>query len=684
MTKKLTWEQKTIVNHNTGHALVKAVPGSGKTTTLVKRIERLIKSGTDPRSILILMYNKSAQISFADKLKIVLKSKNIPEVRTFHSLALKIVTYAERRQIIEKKKLITSDNPYYETLVKEAYRRGFEYEDNYIAPNAIEDFELFISRCRADAVTSADVATDPTFSNIKRELILSFIHYSELLEKNNLRTFDDYLIESASVLRNYPSIGTHFRHIIVDEYQDVNLVQHSIIRYLSKPDTSVMAVGDVNQCIYEWRGARPDFIDGLFEKHFDNTKIFQLSCTFRFGHQLSLIANSVIRRNSTKLNRLCVSHPSTPKTKVKIHVDNSLFKVLTDISVEKGTLAILARTKASLAEAEVVLRLCGLPYRYLNGSASLHNRSEIGMLVVGILLSLYGDLQLLECHPSRQALIYGFLREVGFRWQKGQFKAALNGLMVTRTPDIIAVLGALFNDDISSQHQKDHLKKLSSICQKGSETTLAYDVLVQLKNAGFINNNGSEGITRKGANDKQRGAVKIEALLKSTKIDSKRFLELILHPTDTISTNCEPFILSTLHGSKGLEWDNLVLFGLNDEEYPGEIVDDKYDIIQKNSAPEDDFSIEEDRRLFYVGITRAKRILTLVVPHDDGLNRWLDNGWDSTPKKSPIATRFIYEAGCTACKVTSDIIYANEVETRKSELTKFHQWYLKDFQRLKV
>ncbi|MBS9764822.1 UvrD-helicase domain-containing protein, partial [Pseudomonas mosselii] len=163
-------------------------------------------------------------------------------------------------------------------------------------------------------VTPVDAANDPTFSNIKREFIHAYGRYCELLEENSLRTFDDCLIEAVALLRNDSSLGAHFKHIIVDEYQDVNLIQHDMTRLLSKSDTSVMAVGDVNQCIYEWRGARPDFIGGLFERHYPNTKVFQLSCTFRFGHELSLMANSVIRRNSTKLTKLCVSHPSTPKT----------------------------------------------------------------------------------------------------------------------------------------------------------------------------------------------------------------------------------------------------------------------------------------------------------------------------------------------------------------------------------
>ncbi|NNJ08531.1 ATP-dependent helicase, partial [Streptomyces sp. PKU-MA01144] len=102
-----------------------------------------------------------------------------------------------------------------------------------------------------------------------------------------------------------------------------------------------------------------------------------------------------------------------------------------------------------------------------------------------------------------------------------------------------------------------------------------------------------------------------------------------------------------------------------------------------NTPPTEEV-IEEERRLFYVGITRTKQQLNLVVPLDEGLARWLKNRWDSTPKKSPIATRFVYEAGWTACAVTSDAIYKSTVEKQKADFSKFHQWYLRDLQRLKV
>ncbi|MBQ0759793.1 MAG: ATP-dependent helicase [Zhongshania sp.] len=678
--KSLTWEQAKIVSHEHGHALIKAVPGSGKTTTLVKRVERLVKAGVDRRSILILQYNKSAQLSFKNKLKIALNSDDVPEVRTFHSLAFEIVRRGEKQKIIKRKTLLRPEDPRYSNLINEAYQAGFDQGSGYIPINDIEDLELFISRCRAKAVSPQDVMADPIFADEKPEYIRAFTRYCELLEENRLRTFDEYLIESASLLRSTQQIIENFRHIIIDEYQDVNLVQHEMIRFLATEETSVMAVGDLNQCIYEWRGARPDFIGGLFERHFKQTTVFHLSCTFRFGHTLSLMANSVIKRNSTKLERLCVSHPSTPKTEVTLRFDNCLSKVLPSISEFDGSIAILSRTNASLAEAEIALRLAGVPYCYLDGkSSALAKRREVGVLVVGVLLCLYGNLNELVSHPDKRALIFGFLWGADFRFEKGKFNEALNGIMA-RDADMWAVLEGSIS---ASSEQKELVRALINLCDKDREETPAAEVLAHLRLSGLIDGVGAGTAIRTRSNDEKRGVVRIEDLLASSKIDARTFLDLILY-TEQPSEGSDPLVLSTLHGSKGMEWDNVVVIGLEDEEFPGGKLRDDFKAIELEYEPITEDEIQEERRLFYVGITRAKRQLTLVVPEDEGLNRWLNNSWDSTPRKPPIATRFVYEAGLTASTSTSKVIYECITPAQQSGMSGFHQWYLKDLRRLKV
>ena len=230
-------------------------------------------------------------------------------------------------------------------------------------------------------------------------------------------------------------------------------------------------------------------------------------------------------------------------------------------------------------------------------------------------------------------------------------------------PTLWSVLGELFD---RSHYQKDRLKKLATICQKDGEETPAFDVLRRLSMAGFTDSIGLEGVTRTGSNDLKRGVVRIEELLESSRIDARTFLSLILNPVVT-SDDREPFVLSTLHGSKGLEWDNVVLIGLNDKDFPGDKAVDVYNVRSSLHNPLTKEDIEEERRLFYVGITRAKQQLNMVAPLDEGLNRWLNNRWDSPPTKSPIVTRFVYEAGCTACAVTSEAIYNSALEKQELE-----------------
>ncbi len=678
MSKSLTLEQKAIVLHESGHALVKAVPGSGKTTTLVKRVERLVKTGVDPNAILILMYNKSAQSSFVDKLKTTLKSSRIPEVRTFHSLALDLVTSHERQHHLDSKALLGSSDHRYDELVKQAYREGFSHEADYISPSDIEELQLFIDRCRAEAITPGDAAMDPVLKDTGPNYIRAYSRYCELLEESGLRTFDDCLIEANSLLQSNPDLRACHAHIIVDEYQDVNLIQHTMVRLLTKSHTSVMGVGDLNQAIYSWRGARPDFIGGLFEKHFRNTRVFHLSCTFRFGHEVSLIANSVIRRNSTKLDHLCISHPSTPRSEVSVHSDSCLSKVLADLPIGRGSQAILSRTNAHLAEAEIALRLCNLPYRYLKGNSRLHTRAEIGLLVVGFLLCVQGDLKSLEWHPHKQSFLFNFLRHSGFSWKTGQQKAAIKALMAPRA-DLLTVLGEIFSGSTSQINRSD---RLAALRRQDSEHTRAIDVLRRLQSSGFIENLGATGVKRGQANDQKRGLVRIEELLESSNIDADTFLNLILHPSPATREQ-EPFVLSTIHTAKGLEWDSVVLIGLHDEEFPAGQPDG-------NSAPHpaehsgSDDGLEEERRLFYVGITRSKRQLHLVVPVDPGLNLWLTKGWDTTPKRTPVATRFLYEAGLTACGLTALAIYRDKLREQKHTFNKLHQWYLDSLKKLKM
>lgn len=681
--KTVTQEQRLIIEHNGSHALVKAVPGSGKTTTLVKRVQRLLQNGVLPEQILVLMYNKAAQVSFLEKLNLTLKNQyRIPEVRTFHSLAYEIVQQAVQRGELGHRHLLTPDMPEYNRIIREAYKYGYAAEESFVEQHEIQELQLFIDRCHADGSSPEEIQFDPAFYKSPKEHIKAYQRFVELLQEQRFRTFDSMLAEAKQVIIKQPHLFSQLTHVIVDEYQDVNLVQHELIRLLAGEHTKVMAVGDINQSIYQWRGSRPDFIDGIFEQQFQPVKVFYLSCTFRFGHILSLVANSLIGKNTHKTTKLCVSHPSqTPRTDVAIHAGLCLSKTPILLTKGTGSAAILARTNAHLAEAELALRLCQIPYTYPSDNAeqstksdktTLFKRREVCVLVVAFLLTIDGNLQRLGRHNDRRSIIAGFLWDAGFNWATGQMKDA-NAKLLNQSADIWQIISEVFQN---GRKHRFELKDLLSLKGAAQETDLAAEVYQKIAMAGLTENIGQESSIRRESNDQRRGMFRIKEFLQSSKITAGEFLAAVLNPQTTRSS-FSPITLATFHAAKGLEYDTVIITGLNDAEFPATSpleIAPHYETEDLSNAD----SLEEERRLFYVGITRAKQKLHLLVPHDERLAHWLEKGWNTTPKKDPIASRFVYELGLTECLKVSQAIYAGTAESIRGFTNKLPRQYLNE------
>ena len=686
-TKTVTQEQRMIIEHSGSHALVKAVPGSGKTTTLVKRVQRLLQKGVKPEQILVLMYNKAAQVSFTEKLKLVLKNEySLPPVRTFHSIAFEIVQQAMRRGELGDKDLLTTDMPEYRIIIREAYRHGYDAVDNFVEQNEIEELEQFIERCHAESSSPEEVASDPRFTKSPKGHIKAYQRFYELLQEKRFRTFDSMLAEAKQVITKQPQLFSQLSHVIVDEYQDVNLVQHELIRLLAGDNAYVMAVGDINQSIYQWRGSRPDFIDGIFEQQFKSVKVFHLSCTFRFGHMLSLVANSLIAKNKHKTAKLCISQPTqTPRTEVAIHAGLCLSKITTLLTKGASSNAVIARTNAHLAEAELALRLHKIPYTYPDENASqttrqekttLFRRKEICVLVVAFLMTIDGDLQRLARHNAKKAIIAGFLWDAGFNWATGQMKNA-NASLLNESTDIWQII----SDVLQNGRKQDlQLKNLLPLKSSAFGTDLAADVYQKISLSGLINNIGQSSAFRRESNDQRRGMFRISEFFQTSKITADDFLSAVLNP-QSANSSFSFVTLATFHAAKGLEYDNVIITGLSDAEFPLNSPQDKPSLFETQIMTDDD-SLEEERRLFYVGITRAKQKLHLLVPHDERLFHWLDKGWNTTPKKDPIASRFVYELGLTAFIKVSHAIYDGTADNFRDSTNRLPNWYLNELRRL--
>ena len=171
-------------------------------------------------------------------------------------------------------------------------------------------------------------------------------------------------------------------HIIVDEYQDINESQQQLLKILAGSRAKVMVVGDVDQCIYEWRGARPEYITTRFQLDFPNPENYQLSYTFRYGHQLSLAANHLIAGNKKRDRKLCISHETNPKTIItcleeqKKHPAISVLSEWREKNRSLRDAVVLVRLFAQSVPVELALLEAGIPYR-LEGNAQVFDCSEV-------------------------------------------------------------------------------------------------------------------------------------------------------------------------------------------------------------------------------------------------------------------------------------------------------------------
>tara|TARA_R110001583_G_scaffold1612_5_gene12712 strand:+ start:1319 stop:3253 length:1935 start_codon:yes stop_codon:yes gene_type:complete len=638
MKKQLTSEQKQIVEHTIGHALVKAVPGSGKTTTLIMRVAYLIRIGVNPNNILILMFNKAAQLSFKEKLEIKLKKDGvriIPEVRTFHSLAIGLLKKAEIARYIKKKDILDTNHYKYKQILKQCTNQV-----DSIRNSDLEALQLQISNWRLEGVTSADLYNDPTYKDVTGYEKSAYFNYLKLMEEYNFRTFDDALIEAVNLVQSNPSFLPDFQYMIVDEYQDVNYIQNEFVKHLAREHSNVMVVGDVNQCIYEWRGSKSDFIQGIFQNQFSGTTIYHLSYTFRFGKKLSNAANSVIYKNKEYQTTQCVSHINNPNTIVKIHHDMTFLSFLNcNISeFQMGSTVILGRAKSDLVVPELLLQMKDIPYRNISSKLGLILRPELSFLTVLFCLSLDGNISKLKGLYDMKKVIRNFIMQLNLWLDKGVQNTILDKVSIN-----VNSFWQVLDKYIPLQHSHNLkiISALKKISNQFNEATSARELFHKINAEGLLEGISESSVLITESNDQLRGITSIETLLDSLGITCNKFIDIMIRPSiNTQSKNC--FELSTMHNSKGLEWDNVIIVGLYDKEFPGQS-----DGVQREK-PSSDLSqlnenIKESRRLFYVAITRAITQLHLLVPKDDSLKHWQKNGWSSTPKKPVIATRFVFE-----------------------------------------
>ncbi|MFM1851917.1 MAG: hypothetical protein RIS54_1601 [Verrucomicrobiota bacterium] len=606
-------EQYNAVTAEPGPLLVLAGAGSGKTRTLTYRVAWLLAQGVKPSEILLLTFtNKAAK----EMLHRVQDLTGIEPGRfwggTFHSLghrALRI--YGEAIQLPRNFTILDADES--ESLLKqsvEAADKTFFKDKTHPRPGPLFDV-LSLARNTQLSIQKTVTLYFPQYGDIQHRFGAFADAYEKRKREQNVVDYDDLLELWLRLLTEAPEVaeyfGQRFRHLLVDEYQDTNTLQAQIVDKLA-PHHRIMAVGDDAQCIYSWRGA--DFENIMtFEHRHPGTVLHRIETNYRSTPEILALANAVLLaqpkgRHFDKQLRASRGHMQKPyvvQTMDDREQAEFILKrvraLIEDEGVSASEVAILYRSHFLALEVQLALSRAGIPYQITSG-VKFFERQHIKDLVA-LLRFVYNpsDTQAWQ----RVAVL---LPKVGEKGAQKIHAAALEHASMMRQNFI----DALATDDVKSKVAKDARGDWDNFCASLAQVASAME---SGPPSGAVETaiDGWYGDYLKGAfADYLDRLEELKALIGfAARFEQMQDLlaQIVLLNSETsdrqVDPEAEAVRLTTVHQAKGLEYDVVFLVGLADGQFPG-----------RRSIEAGD--VEEERRLFYVAVTRAKNELYLCYP----------------------------------------------------------------------
>ena len=602
-------EQRKAATHVDGPLLILAGAGSGKTATMTHRIAYLIEQGVSPYQILAVTFTNKAAGEMRERVEKLVGRCPGMWIMTFHAMSLRILReHCERigyqhnfvvYDTIDQKTLI-------KTIMKEQNIDAKLYPQAYLSAAISKQKEHDVSP-REYLETEADNFRSKVIGSVYRA-------YQEQLKRNNAMDFDDLLVNALHVLRDNPDILAdyqhRFRYILVDEYQDTNHIQYEIICLLAKARQNLCVVGDDDQCIYQWRGA--DISNILnFEKDFPQARVIKLEQNYRSYGNILAAAHSVIRNNrGRKAKKLWTDKEAGDKI-VYRRCDSDkeeAYYIAQEIDLLKNgqrtydDFAILYRTNAQSRLFEDALKRRGIPYQILSGF-SFYERKETKDMICYMRLVV---------NPADDLALKRVINEP----KRGIGAVTLGKLEALARVHGLSLLDILSQDEISyslpakAQKAVGEMVRIIRLCAQEKENLRVSDIYDQLLvKSGYLKALEAENT--------QEAASRIENLMDfksfiydyekekedtGEKATLEEFLEKVATngDADKLEEGTGKVTLMTMHSAKGLEFPIVFLPGMEDGLFPG------------HRALDNENGMEEERRLCYVGMTRAREKLFLT------------------------------------------------------------------------
>ncbi len=600
--------QKEAVEHTEGPLLILAGAGSGKTRVLTNRVAYLIDAcGVAPWNIMAITFTNKAAGEMQERVEKMVGSGSGVWIATFHSSCARILRrYIDRIGYETNFTIYDTDDSrqVMKTVISRLNLNPKVYKERGIlarisaAKNELIDPEMF----RREAVTSDDC-----------NIADAYRMYQQILKSNNALDFDDLLVKTVELFQSDPEVLAYyqekFRYIMIDEYQDTNTAQFLFVKLLADRYRNICVVGDDDQSIYKFRGANiRNILD--FEETFGGAKVIRLEQNYRSTQNILNAANDVISNNSARKEKhLWSDHGAGAKIRFRrfdTAYDEADF-IARDIAERAASrkcpyssFAVLYRTNAQSRMFEEKFVRENIPYK-LVGGVNFYARKEIKDLL-SYLKTIDNGMDDLACQriinvPKRGIGQTTVGRIASFAAQQSVsfFEAALRAEEIPGIGRSASKVAGFTNQIERYRAMTDYLgvRELleTIITETGYRTDLEAE---KTPEADARLENIDELISKAADFEETGGGAGLSEFLQQVSL---------VADIDTVDDTTDCVLLMTLHAAKGLEFDSVYMAGMEDGTFPG--------YLSINSG--DPTELEEERRLCYVGITRAKKELTLTA-----------------------------------------------------------------------
>ena len=624
--KNLNKAQKEAVTHLDGPLLIVAGAGSGKTKVLTSRIANIVKEQKAfPNQILSVTFTNKAAKEMQTRVSKILGSTatSLSWLGTFHSICAKLLRkHASAVNLNSNFTIIDTDDQI--RLIKNICKAE-NIDIKQLAPRYVL---AIIDRWKNKGYYPDEVIINQKDIFEKTILPIYKIYQNKLTELNSC-DFGDLILHVVKILENNPDIrniySKNFKYILVDEYQDTNFIQSKWLKLLSEKNKNICCVGDDDQSIYSWRGAEiKNFLE--FEQIYENTKVIRLEDNYRSSQNILSVASSLIANNQNRVGKTlkatmeegdlvklnCFKNGKDEAIGVSDEIEKKLKK-----KYSYNNMAILVRAIFQTREFEERFLKIGMPYRILGGT-KFYERAEIKDCVAYLRL-IHQDkddlaFERIVNNPKRSIgdttlkTVHKFAKENNLSLEKASIKMIEQNLIKPKTKiglNSFLNLLAKWRNDLTIK-KISHIKLLQILLDESGYS-------VMLKNKKDVDNdNRLENIKEL-----------LSAMKEFENLES--FLEHVSLATSIDQEwDGEKVNMMTMHAAKGLEFDIVFLPGWEEGLFPH----------QKSIEEKGQNGLEEERRLAYVGITRAKKKVIVSF----SMNRFYQGDWIDS-----MASRFIEE-----------------------------------------